>query len=441
MANPHNRKPIYFRSTNPGLANVDEIASRIFQFDETGNKPAEVLTGAAVMPPQQALNEILVWSDSNTLGYGDIPNAPMFWGNGGLTGAAGDEKILQMINHVAGRKSGLQFYDLSLATNWILDQSDIYTNLGATASGTGAYGTADVIVELRSATDKISLNAMYTNQGKPEAVLYGTHGDSALNNPIPEMPMVDGDVFTINGVDIIEVGGQVRVDFQLNFKYSHNGYVNAGKYITYYVNGTVMNQQAFYTSTSISFYVYPVGGVQNGDEIKLVISDVPGHAPYTVSGGSSSSSGSSTPTYPVGTGNYTLKFTNSTSEIINKIDVGNIDGSNATFVATGVTPIPANGGQVAWLPLGPGESVELTGVDGFLGGGGSGTGTTAQIGLGVYFNTGATRFGYVTVNGVAGNPYGFGAGTTTNYFNAARSGYQSLQAGDAVEVLFTNIAI
>jgi len=54
MANPHNRKPIYYRSANPGLGNVDEIASKVFQFDETGSKPAEVLTGVAVMPPQQA---------------------------------------------------------------------------------------------------------------------------------------------------------------------------------------------------------------------------------------------------------------------------------------------------------------------------------------------------------------------------------------------------
>lgn len=285
MANPHNRKPVYFRSSNPGLGNVDEIASKVFQFDETGSKPSEVLTGAAVMPPIQALNEIMVWSDSNTLGYAGIADAPMFWGDGG---AQDNDKILQMINHVAGRKSGLQFYDLSLATDWILSQDDIYTNLSASgAVGGGAYGTADVTVEVRSSQDKISLKSMYTNQGKPEVMLYGLHGSvNPLNNPVAWMPMTNGGSQTINNVDIINVNGQIRIDLQFNFAVSYNGYTNPGKYITYYVNGTLMNQPAFYTPTSIGFYVYPPGGVQNGDEIKLIISDTAGHAPYNVSSGS-----------------------------------------------------------------------------------------------------------------------------------------------------------
>ena len=431
MANPHNRKPVYFRSANPGLGNVDEIASKIFQFDETGSKPSEVLTGAAVMPPQEALNEILVWSDSNTLGYTGIPNAPMFWGDGGV----GGEKILQMINHVAGRKSSLQFYEIEPATTWILDQSDIYTNLAPISVGGGGgaipTGTVDVTVEVRSA-EKISLYSFYFNQGRTNAVLYGTHGDSPLNNPVGWLPTSGNFSQTITDVAI---GDDGYTGWQFNFMYSHNGYINPGKWLTYYVNGSLVTGN-MYTSTSISssFRREPSGAyLQNGDTIVMIIRDIPGIAPLV----EGASSGSSTPTYAVGAGNYSLKFTNSTSETINKIDVGNINGANTTFVTTGTT----TGTQAAWLPLGPGESVELTGVDGFLGSGGSGVGTTAQIGLGVYFNTGATRFGYVNVNGVAGNPYGFGAGGTTNYFNAARSGYQSLQAGDAVEVLFTNIAI
>jgi hypothetical protein len=283
MANPHNRKPIYFRSTNPGLANVDEIASRIFQFDETGNKPAEVLTGAAVMPPQQALNEILVWSDSNTLGYGGIPNAPMFWGDGGV----GGEKILQMINHVAGRKSGLQFYELEPAKTWILSQDDIYTNLLPPLSG-GVLGYADITVEVRNSQNNFALDSFYFNQGLPQAVLYGTHGDSPLNNPVAWLPMTDGDSQTITNVPIVSYNNMPSINWQMNFWYSYNGVVNAGKYFTYYHNGVHQPRPNWYTSTSISSgFTAPNPGLQNGDEIKFIISDVPGVAPFTAGGGSS----------------------------------------------------------------------------------------------------------------------------------------------------------
>jgi hypothetical protein len=322
MANPHNRKPVYFRSSNPGLGNVDEIASKVFQFDESGSKPAEVLTGAAVMPPIQALNEIMVWSDSNTLGYAGIADAPMFWGDGG---AQDNDKILQMINHVAGRKSGLQFYDLSLATDWILSQDDIYTNLSASGTTGGAYGTADITVEVRSSLDKISLKSMYTNQGKPEAMLYGIHGSvNPMNNPVAWMPMTNGDSHTINNVDIINVGGQIRIDLQFNFDVTHNGYQNPAKYITYYRNGILMNQPPFYTSTSIGFYVYPPGGVQNGDDIKIIISDVAGHAPYTAT----TSSGSGT-----------------SSKILYVDSANTVSAENVKWIQNPATNTPNSGGS------------------------------------------------------------------------------------------------
>ena len=289
MANPHNRKPIYFRSTNPGLGNVDEIASRIFQFDETGNKPAEVLTGAAVMPPQEALNEILVWSDSNTLGYTGIPNAPMFWGDGGV----GGEKILQMINHVAGRKSGLQFYEIEPATDWILDQNDIYTNLAPISiPGSGIpTGTVNVTVEVRS-EQKISLQSFYFNQGKSNAVLYGTHGDSALNNPVAWLPTSGNFSQTINNVAI---GDNGYTGWQLNIAYSHNGYIGTGKWFTYYVNGELVSYPTgtgfMYSTGSIasSFRRDPAGSyLQNGDDIVLIVRDVPGIAPLVETSGSGS---------------------------------------------------------------------------------------------------------------------------------------------------------
>ena len=322
MANPHNRKPIYYRSANPGLGNVDEIASKVFQFDETGSKPAEVLTGVAVMPPQQALNEILVWSDSNTLGYAGIPDAPMFWGDGGV----GGEKIMQMINHVAGRKSGLQFYELEPAKTWILSQDDIYTNLLPPLSG-GVLGYADITVEVRNSQNNFALDSFYFNQGLPQAVLYGTHGDSPLNNPVAWLPMIDGDSQTITNVPIVSYNNMPSINWQMNFWYSYNGVVNAGKYFTYYHNGVHQPRSNWYTSTSISSgFTAPAPGLQNGDEIKFIISDVPGVAPFTAGSGSSS-----------------------TPSVINNSDYMRI-ASTSSITANGQVrfsaPNPTNGGVV-----------------------------------------------------------------------------------------------
>jgi len=290
MANPHNRKPIYYRATNPGLGNVDEIASKVFQFDETGSKPAEVLTGVAVMPPQEALNEILVWSDSNTLGYAGIPDAPMFWGDGGV----GGEKIMQMINHVAGRKSGLQFYDYDVARDWILAQDDIYTNLSLPIGGS-VVGYADITIELRSAQDKIQLTNLYFNQGKPEVQLFGLHGNSPLNNPVSWIPMTDGGSQTITNVPIVtDSSGGIKIGWQTEFAYTYNGYTNPLKAFTLYVNGvhkSEANWEAGFAATAIASSFRATGNLQNGDEIKFIISDVPGVAPFTASGGSSSTPG------------------------------------------------------------------------------------------------------------------------------------------------------
>lgn len=128
MAIHHNRKPVYQKETSPADVNVTDLADHVFQWNENGAKPAEVQMGlTAWMPPIENSGDIVVWSDSNTLGYGFIPNAPMFWSDGG----AGQTKILEMINHVAFRKSGISFSDYNAAKTWILDQPDIYTNLTA----------------------------------------------------------------------------------------------------------------------------------------------------------------------------------------------------------------------------------------------------------------------------------------------------------------------
>lgn len=126
MATHHNRKPVYERESSPLDPNVTDLASHVYQWKETGAKPDDVSLGNnAWMPPFENAGDIVVWCDSNTLGYPTIPNAPMFWSDGGL----GQSKILQMINHCSYRKSGITFSDYNDAKTWILAQPDIYTNL------------------------------------------------------------------------------------------------------------------------------------------------------------------------------------------------------------------------------------------------------------------------------------------------------------------------
>ena len=276
MPNPHNRKPVYFRSSTPNDINVTDIKKHIYQWEETGSLPAEVENGAAWMPPFENAGEIRVWADSNTLNYPAIPNAPMFWSTGTLTGAAKDEKILQIINNAAGRKDSLQFYDVDDAILWVSAQDDIYTN--ATPTTSIGEGVANITMEVRT-SGSISLDSFYFQNGTAAGVLYGTHGGSPMNNPVGYLP-TSGDLapITYNNVPINPVNGG-KIGCQLNFTNGSNG---IGKYITYYVNGVQMppfQGGPFYTSTSIAFNFAFAGGIQNSDDIVCIITDVPGFAP------------------------------------------------------------------------------------------------------------------------------------------------------------------
>lgn len=121
--NPHNRKPLYYKSFNPGLSEVGEVASGLFQWDETNNKPAEVGNGKSFMPPQEIEGEYIIWSDTYTLGYTiQSEAAPIFFSDGG----AGNAKILQMINTVAFRLGEGIFDDVVSAMTWAASESRIY---------------------------------------------------------------------------------------------------------------------------------------------------------------------------------------------------------------------------------------------------------------------------------------------------------------------------
>jgi len=119
----HNRKPIYYRSTNPGLTQVDELASTLFQWDETLDMPVEIQNSKSAMPPLDLESDFIIWADTYTLGYTtELEAAPIFFTNGG----AGDEKTLFVINHVANRLGESMFTDLATAKAWALGESRIY---------------------------------------------------------------------------------------------------------------------------------------------------------------------------------------------------------------------------------------------------------------------------------------------------------------------------
>jgi hypothetical protein len=121
--NPHNRKPLYYRSANPNLPQVGEIASKLFQWDETSDTPVEVSAGEAFMPPMDIVGDYILWGDSYTLGYSNEADAgPIFFSDNG----AGDVKILQIINTASYRLNGTVFNDVASAKAWALTEPRIY---------------------------------------------------------------------------------------------------------------------------------------------------------------------------------------------------------------------------------------------------------------------------------------------------------------------------
>lgn len=126
----HNRKPLYYRSTNPNLPQVGEVTTTLFQWDETLQAPIEVQNSISKMPPEDIVGDYILWSDTYTLGYtNELEAAPIFFTNGG----AGDDKIIDVINHVANRLGLGQtaFTDLESAKAWALTEVRIYVEDGS----------------------------------------------------------------------------------------------------------------------------------------------------------------------------------------------------------------------------------------------------------------------------------------------------------------------
>ena len=121
----HNRKPLYYRSTNPNVPQVGEVTVTLFQWDETLQMPVEVQNSISAMPPEDIVGDYILWSDTYTLGYtSELDAAPIFFTNG----AVGDDKIISVINHVANRLGLGQTYftDLATAKAWAAAEVRIY---------------------------------------------------------------------------------------------------------------------------------------------------------------------------------------------------------------------------------------------------------------------------------------------------------------------------
>ena len=127
--------PLYFRSSNPGLANVNTKATKLYEWDGTGEMPSELALGKGAMPPAEISGETIIWADSFTLGYTSEANSyPVFFSDG----AAGDAKILRMINHVANRVGQPMFNDVAAAKVWASTVGSVYfVEAGAGASPAG----------------------------------------------------------------------------------------------------------------------------------------------------------------------------------------------------------------------------------------------------------------------------------------------------------------
>lgn len=167
----HNRKPLYFRSEDPLVAHVDEIASKLFQWDETVSKPLEVGQGKSWMPPLETEGEYIVWSDTHTLGYeAEGVAGPIFFSDGGL----GDAKILQIINAVAYRLGESMFNDVAAAKAWALTETRIYVkDDSVNAPGPLSFTNTNVKIYLRDSGSLGDVNSqLFTNAQDLKEAIY-----------------------------------------------------------------------------------------------------------------------------------------------------------------------------------------------------------------------------------------------------------------------------
>lgn len=120
-----NDLPFFYRATNPNVAHVKQVTSKLYQWDGTSTKPQEVVESRSAAGP---LNVNLpgtatIWSDTYTLGYTNENEAsPIFFE------VSDKPSLLKAINAVAKRLGVSIFNNIIDAKGWAVSESRIYLN-------------------------------------------------------------------------------------------------------------------------------------------------------------------------------------------------------------------------------------------------------------------------------------------------------------------------
>lgn len=326
-------KPLYYRSSNPGLSNVTAKSNKLFEWDGTGSVPAEIANGKAFMPPAPVSGEYAIWADSYTLGYtNEADAAPIFFSDGG----AGEAKILKMINSVANRLGVSKFSDVAAAKAW------------ASSSPLINIGEPEISIS----------NAYYLNlddAGGPvtfhNGMLLGFPGASGGPYPWPTTTMSQ---FRIAKYDAF--GNDRQADFENATRIRIEA--DASNYIEYDVTYAYTSSPLF-SNGSHPMMLFNVSGVASSAGQR------PQDFDYNVDPGyvTVSNVTPATPSYSIGdTGSVLLTYIieNNTSRNIMAIMPG---GHIGTITQT---PSPYVSGpydtEVAWLPVTPGSSITVTDI-------------------------------------------------------------------------------
>lgn len=396
--------PLYYRSSNPGLASVTAKALNLFEWDGTGEMPTEIQNGKAFTPPAVIANETVIWSDTYTLGYTDQATAaPVFFSDG----AAGAAKVLEMINHVAGRLNQALFVDLPTAKAWIATQQGV----DFVEPGAGTPGVA---------TNAYSINLDIDGNGfviYHDGYLGGFSGGSSASAwpASTQISIARIDAFGIDRTADFQNATQIRVE------------VDASNYAVYNVSNVQLTTQVFTNGTYPFIQAYTATLAESAGLR-------PANQPYsvnpqfvTVSNPALAGTGTDyTETWSNGDITFILE-NNSAQSLIAWESTNSTGGS---LLVSGVPKEYSAAAGTPWMPLLPGESFTATGLHRWNPSG------TQLIGDGQTWSSSVNRLFTVTVNGVLVRANQFSSNSFgSTYF---RAGNVSLQAGDTVRVVVTN---
>lgn len=420
MPTPHNRKPLYYRPSNPGVPEVSAIAGSVYQWDETGSIPVEIQNNKGVMPPAEISGETTIWSDSYTLGYTDsVSAAPMFWSDGG----AGDAKVLELINHFAGRLGQPLFSDLVAAKTWAQATSGIYTSWAASSLGSKILyinGANTVSAENVKWIQNPASN--YPNAGGSYSIHTNVlSGNSAnLTQLSFTTPPMYGSGNTAEWRSFFQAlpGKTVRI---------YNTFNSTTQWADVQINSVINDNtdSAIHNPTSISYNVTLVN--DNGWDLLAVYDASYIRVEFYEAVASS-------PSYSLGdTGSVLLTYIieNNTSRNIMAImpagHVGTITQTPSPYVSG------PNDTEVTWLPVVPGSSVTITNIVAYDQSAGNGNWVASlQSNFASVASTGLTAY----VNGdlsFNGTPYTTNGHTSTIY----RPGNNFVQNGDIVRFVYS----